>query len=77
MQKRVNGHTDVTFPTVKNEKANLKAHVEVGEITIGEEVVPTTYEFFSVNAQTNTLEMHKAAACARKIPLIAIREKET
>ena len=74
MQKRVNGHTDVTFPTVKNEKANLS--VEAGEITIGEEVVPTTYDFFSVNAQTNTLEMHKATACARKIPLIA-REKET
>ena len=33
------------FPTVVHEKAKLKERISKGEIVIGDEVVPTTYDF--------------------------------
>ena len=77
-KKRVSISTNTTvpmFPTVMHEKAKLEERITTGEIAIGDEVVPTTYDYFSVNSETHTLQANTVNISARRIPLKHIRER--
>ena len=76
-KKRMNTSTNISlpmYPTIRHEKAKLDEQIEKGEVVIGDEVVPTSYNYFRVNSDTHTLEEHKDTTCARRIPLKYIRE---
>ena len=63
------------YPTVMHEKAKLQERITTGEIVIGEKVVPTTYDYYSVDSETHALQANTVNICARRIPLQHIREK--
>ena len=71
-KKRVNACSNITmpmYPTVMHEKAKLQERITTGEIVIGDKVVPTTYDYYSVDSETHV------NICARQIPLQHICEK--
>ena len=61
------------FPTVVHEKAKLKECTSKGEIVIRDEVVPTTYDYYTVDNETHILHANTVNISARKIPLRKIR----
>ena len=76
-KKKMNDTTTVTlpmYPTIKHEKDKLNRLIENGQIVLGDKVVPTSYNYFSVNSDTHTLEAHKVTTSAWRIPLRYIRE---
>ena len=54
-----------------HEKAKLQERITTGEIVIGDKVVPTTYDYYSVDSHCR----QTVNVCARRIPLKHIREK--
>ena len=63
------------FPTVKNERQNISNRIDNGEINIGEEVVSSSYQNYTVNSQTLQVQENIVHFTARKISLISIRKK--
>ena len=63
------------YPTVMHEKAKLQERITTGEIVIGDKVVPTTYDYYSVDSETHALQANTVniILCARRIPLKHIR----
>lgn len=77
-KKRVSTFTNITmpmYPTVEHEKDKLQEHITTGEILIGDEVVPTTYNYYSVDSEAHTLQINTEKISARRIPLKHIRER--
>ena len=63
------------FPTVKHERQKISNRIDNGEIKIGEEVVPSSYQNYTVNSQTLQVQENIVHFTARKISLISIRKK--
>ena len=77
-KKRVHATTDTTmpmYPTIIHEKAKLEDRISKGEIIIGDEVVPTTHDSFTIDTETHTLQANRVTTCGRRIRLRHIREK--
>ena len=71
-KRRVSAGTNITmpmYPTVMHEKAKLQERITTGEIVIGDKVVPTTYDYYSVDSETHALQANTVNICARRIPL--------
>lgn len=62
------------FPPVQHGKQKLLGHIQKGEVNVGEEVVPSSYQTFTVDSNTQIQEktVHYSA---RKIPCADIRKK--
>ena len=82
--KKVGGEgvTFPMYPPVKHERQKLLERIEKGEIAIGKEVVPSSYQSYTVdshthNIQENThnIQENTVHISARKISLIDIRKK--
>ena len=63
------------FPTAIHEKEKVQERITSGEIVIGDEVVPSSYSYYSVNSETQMVCTNTVKKSARKIPLQHIREK--
>ena len=50
------------------EKINQK--VRIGELTLGEEIVPSEYSRYKVDVDSNSIIEEKGNVCARKIPFL-------
>ena len=77
-KERLNTSTGTTmpmYPAVLHEKAKLEDRISKGEIIIGDEVVPTTYDSFCINTETHTLQANRVTTSARRIRLRHIRQK--
>ena len=74
-KKRVHATTDTTMPTIMHEKAKLEDRISKGEIFIGDEVIPTTRDSFTIDTETHTLQANRVTTCGRRIRLRHIREK--
>lgn len=77
-KKRISACSNITmpmYPTVTKETTKLHKRIMTGEIVIGDEVVPTTYDYYSVDPETHILHANTVKVSARRIPLQKIREK--
>ena len=75
-KKRV-GSTNVTvpiLPTILHEK-KTQQHISSGEMAIGNEVVPSSYQYYSIISDTHALQTNAVGINGQKIPLHQIRKK--
>ena len=61
------------FPTKMHEKEKVKERISSGEIVIGNKIVPSSYNKYSINPDTQALQLNRVSFSARKIPLNQIR----
>ena len=58
------------YPPVKHERQKLLERIEKGEIAIGKEVVPSSYQSYMVDSHTHNIQENTVHISARKISLI-------
>ena len=63
------------YPTVKHGRKKLLERINKGEIAIGKEVVPSSYQNFAVNSHTHNIQENTVHISARKVSLLDIRKK--
>lgn len=63
------------FPTKMHEKEKVKERISSGEIAIGNEVVQPSYNKYSINPDTQAIQLNRVSFSARKIPINQIRER--
>ena len=63
------------YPTVKHGRQKLLERINKGEIAIGKEVVPSSYQNFAVNSHTHNIQENTVHISARKVSLLNIRKK--
>ena len=63
------------FPPVTHERQKVSELIEKKAIDIGEEVVPSSYQNYTVNSCTQRVQENTVHFSARKVSLISIRKK--
>ena len=63
------------FPPAQHERKKLSEQIEKGEIYIGDEVVPSSYQNFTVSSYISEIKKNTIHFNARKVSLFAIRKR--
>ena len=63
------------YKLVSFEKQKIQDKISRGEVTLGDEVVVSTYKRYKINPEDNTIMEENDEVSARRIPMLQIRKK--
>lgn len=63
------------YKPVSFEKHKIQDKISRGEVTLGDEVVVSTYKRYKINPEDNTIMEENDKVSARRIPMLQIRKK--